>query len=300
MRAAQRPDRLCGRVFRGRDAVAAGLLSKDALRSSAWRRLFHGIYADATLPDSFDVRMSGAALLMPSEAVFSGRTAAHLFGATDLWEPSHLIEITTPCGVRFGPIRGIRIRSAALPRSDITVIASRRCTSELRTALDLARLEAPPEGVVVLDVFLRRRIVHEAELADAVAQLPTGRGARRARAAVELADGRAESPQESRLRVLLASAGLHAVPQLTIRRDDGTFVARVDLALVEHRIAIEYDGQWHAERGQLTRDRRRLNELTSAGWIVLHVTAADLRDPSALIARLEALMSSREIGKIGL
>jgi very-short-patch-repair endonuclease len=300
MRPAQRPDRLRGRVFRGRDAVASGLLSKDALRSSAWRRLYQGVYADAGLPDSIDVRISGATLLMPTGAVFSGRTAAHLFAATELCDRSRPVEITVPPGVRFGPVKGLRIRSAPLPPSDVTMVARRRCTSEVRTALDLARLEDPVEAVVVIDVFLARRIVHEAELADAVARLEPGRGSRRARTAVSLADARAESPQESRLRVVLARAGMPAVPQVTIRRDDGTFVARVDLAYPEYRIAIEYDGVWHAESGQFARDRRRLNELASAGWIVIHVTAADLRDPPALIARIKALMSAREIGKIGL
>ncbi|MGY1630328.1 hypothetical protein ACI784_01290 [Geodermatophilus sp. SYSU D01186] len=64
-------------MFRTSDVVAAGLLTAAQLRSSAWRRLFRGVYADADLPDSFDVRIAGAGLLVPARAVFSGRTAAH-------------------------------------------------------------------------------------------------------------------------------------------------------------------------------------------------------------------------------
>jgi very-short-patch-repair endonuclease len=66
-------------------------------------------------------------------------------------------------------------------------------------------------------------------------------------------------------------------------------VARVDLAYPELRLAIEYDGAWHDERGQFTKDRRRLNRLAAAGWTVLHVTAADLHDPEALVARIQAM-----------
>ncbi len=69
---AHRPAALHGRVFRGRDVVAAGLLTPDALRSRTWRRLYRGVYADADLPDSFAVRVSGARLLVPPGAVFSG------------------------------------------------------------------------------------------------------------------------------------------------------------------------------------------------------------------------------------
>jgi hypothetical protein len=76
-------------VFRGRDAVSAGLLTPDALRGPVWRRLYRGVYADAELPDTLDVRIDAARLLLPSGGVFSGRTAAHLFGAVQLAEPAH-------------------------------------------------------------------------------------------------------------------------------------------------------------------------------------------------------------------
>ena len=55
-------------------------------------------------------------------------------------------------------------------------------------------------------------------------------------------------------------------------------------------MAIEYDGAWHAEAGQFRGDRRRLDRLVEAGWTVAHVTAADLRDLEALIARVRVLI----------
>ncbi|MCF6509030.1 hypothetical protein E9549_16685 [Blastococcus sp. MG754426] len=42
----------------------------------------------------------------------------------------------------------------------------------------------------------------------------------------------------------------------------------------------------HAEPGQFARDRQRLNRLREAGWTVVLVTAADLRDPLALVGRV--------------
>lgn len=287
---AHRPALLHGRVFRGRDVVAAGLLTPDALRSRAWRRLYRGVYADAELPASFAVRVSGASLLVPPSAVFSGRTAAHLHGAADLVDARTPVEVSVPTGVRFGPIAGLRIRRVHLPAVYVTEVRRRRCTTPARTALDIARTEPLLEGVTALDVLLRRGVVARATLEEALALPGTPRGARRARRAVDLADPRAESPQESRLRVLLVLAGLVAVPQYAVRDRDGTFVARVDLAFPDVRVAIEYDGAWHGAPGQLARDRRRLNALVAAGWTVLHVTAADLHDPEALVARVRALL----------
>ncbi len=89
------------------------------------------------------------------------------------------------------------------------------------------------------------------------------------------------------------------MPQHVVRDREGNFVARVDLAYVERKIAIEYDGFWHHERGQFARDRRRLNRLVAAGWTVLHVTAVDLKDPEALIARVRQLLAARESGEVG-
>ncbi|WP_448625464.1 endonuclease domain-containing protein [Geodermatophilus sp. URMC 64] len=106
-----------------------------------------------------------------------------------------------------------------------------------------------------------------------------------------LADGAAESPQETRLRLLLLRSGLPApVAQFEVRDRDGRFVGRVDFAWPDRRVAAEYDGLWHAEPGQFARDRQRLNRLQAAGWRVVHVTAADLQRPAELLARLRELV----------
>lgn len=296
MPAARRPESLRGRVFRKADVVTRAVLSPSELRSSAWRRLYRGVYVDARVPDSVLLRVSGAALLLPGTAVFSGRTAAYLHGAVELSDLRRPIEVSVPVGVRFGPVAGLRVHQVRLPDSDVVDLGRRRCTSALRTALDLARSEPLPDAVAALDVLLARAIVGKGELGEAAA-LGTGRGSRQIRRAVELADARAESQPESRVRVLLALAGLFPEVQHSVRDRDGNFVARVDLAFVEQRVAVEYDGAWHGATGQFAKDRRRLNRLVAAGWTVLHVTAADLRDPDALVARLEALLRAATSGK---
>jgi very-short-patch-repair endonuclease len=294
--AARRPPALHGQVFRKKDAVGAGLLTSSELRSSAWRRLYRGVYVDAKVPESFWLRIAGAALLTPASAVFSGRTAAYLHGATALAEDGTPVEITVPTGVRFGPVAGLRVRQAVLSEGDVDVLGQRRCTDPRRTALDIARVEPLLDAVVALDVLLARAIVGRSELKEAAAHL-VGRGARRAQQAIALADPRSESPPESRLRVLLAMAGLPTVPQYNVRDRAGNVIARVDLAVPECRVAIEYDGAWHAEDRQFFKDRRRLNRLVAAGWTVLHVTAADMHDFEGLLARLRALLQDRNFGE---
>jgi very-short-patch-repair endonuclease len=65
-------------------------------------------------------------------------------------------------------------------------------------------------------------------------------------------------------------------------------VARVDSVWPGRRVAVECDGLWHAEAGRFAADRERLNRLLEAGWRVVFGTAADLRRPERLIARITA------------
>ena len=292
---ASRPPTLRGRVFRGRDAVAAGLLTKRQLSSRAWRPVFRGVYADVELPVTHELAIAGASLLVPDSAVFSGRSAACLLGAGGLVDAATPVEVTVPEADRFGPVAGLRIRRAVVPESDVRTVRRYSCTTPVRTAVDIARHEGLPDSVVALDVLLGRGLVHPTRLAEAVAALPTGRGCRRARRAAALADGRAESPPETVVRVLLRAAGLVPVPQFVVRDAAGRFVARVDLAFPSQRVAVEYDGAWHGRPGQLARDRRRLNALVAVGWRVVHLTAADLHDTDGVLAAVGAALAERGV-----
>lgn len=109
------------------------------------------------------------------------------------------------------------------------------------------------------------------------------------RRALALIDPRAESVPESVLRVHLHTAGLPLTPQLSIFGSQGNFVARADLADAEARIAIFYDGAWHALHEQLEKDRRQRNALDAEGWAVGHVTASMLARPPEIIALVRDL-----------
>jgi hypothetical protein len=122
-----------------------------------------------------------------------------------------------------------------------------------------------------------------------------GRGSAQARSVATLADGEAESSQETRLRLLFGRAGLPApVAQFRVFDEEG-FVARVDFAYPDLRIAIEYDGLGHGGRRAFLKDKRRLNRLVAAGWIVLHVTLEDMRRPEVLALRVAALIAQRHL-----
>jgi very-short-patch-repair endonuclease len=281
---------LVGKVFRGSTVVQQGLLTPKQLRSSAWRRLRQDVYADADLVVTHRVLTSAVGLVLPEGAGFGGRSAAGLWGVTDLAGAEDPVDVVLPRGTRWNAGDGLRSRRL-LPGQQLVSAGRWRCTSPVDTAVDLLRFETRDEGVVVLDHLVREGMVRLEQVRTAVGELPPCFGAVRAREAAMRADGRAESHQETRLRLLMLDGDLPPfVAQFRVLDEHG-FVARVDFALSELRLAIEYDGLWHAERAAFMSDRRRLDRLSAAGWTVLHVTADDMRSPARLIARIRAAIA---------
>jgi hypothetical protein len=289
---AARPDVLRGRVFRGSTVVESGLLTRKQLRSASWRRLRQDVYADAALPVTHRVQITAVGLALPAGAGFTGLSAALLWGVPDIATVDDPVEVVVPGGARWHPGTGVVVRrTASAPR--LARLGRWLCTTRIDTAVGLIRHGDPDEAVVLLDRLLAGGLTTLLDVRDAVADLPRGRGSAQARRVAGLADGHAASPQETRLRLLLIRSGLPApVTQFRVFDEEG-LVARVDLAYPDLRIAIEYDGLWHAERRAFLDDRRRLNRLTAAGWVVVHVTVDDLRDPRRLLARLRNLRAER-------
>jgi hypothetical protein len=280
-----RPDALRGRVFRGSAAVRDGHLTPAQLRSRAWVRLFPDVYACASLPVTHRLRSLAAQQLVVPRSVVQGRSAAVWWGVS-LAGTGDDVELLVPRSCRAGGAAGVRVSRAQLAPADVRSLRGVRVTSPLRTALDLARGRPLDDAVLALDRFVSAGLVR-LEDARAAAGL-RGRDCRHVRELLGLVDGLAGSPQETRLRLLLHRSPLPPpVAQFTVRDRRG-FVARVDFAWPDHRVAVEYDGLWHAEAGQFAADRERLNRLREAGWRVVFVTAADLRRPERLIARIAA------------
>ncbi|WP_406045980.1 hypothetical protein OG799_16745 [Micromonospora sp. NBC_00898] len=181
-----------------------------------------------------------------------------------------------------------------MPEADVLTRAGILVTTPERTSWDLTQWLQVEDAVALIDVLLRRRLVTVAGLRDLAHARVGARGWKRMRRVAALVDGGAESPQESRLRVRLVLAGFSApVTQFVVERD-GRFIARVDLAWPQWKIAVEYDGLWHHDPEQFHRDRQRLNRLLGEDWIVLHLTAKRFKeDFPAFLSEVRQALRSR-------
>jgi hypothetical protein len=248
------------------------------------------VYACTTLDVDHAVRAQAVARLLLPDAVVIGRSAAVLWGV-DLADAAEPVSCSVTPSCRAGALDGVVLTRRRLTAGEVTRRGSTQVTTPLRTALDLCRGRPLDDAVVDLDRFLAHGLVDLASVRSAARGL-TGRDCRHVRSVAALADGLAGSPQETRLRLLLARAGLPAPVAQFVIRDGARFVARVDFAWPGHRLALEYDGAWHGGTAQFRADRARLDAVTSAGWRTVFATAVDLRRPAGLLDLLRRHMAA--------
>jgi very-short-patch-repair endonuclease len=178
----------------------------------------------------------------------------------------------------------------AFAPDEVIVLGNWLVTTAVRTAFDCARLLPLVEAVVVVDAMVHGGLITIDALLEFGRAHPGIRFVRQIPRVVELADAGSESPMESRTRLVLVLGGLPKPrTQVEVRAPDGQFVARLDMAYPEAKLAIEYDGAWHWQ--QRRQDDRRRDALRALGWTVLVFSADDIyRHPGAVVAAVQAAL----------
>jgi hypothetical protein len=176
-----------------------------------------------------------------------------------------------------------------------------RLTSAARTLVDCAREWPLPAAVVAMDAGLLAKRTTPEELRSVAAGVHHWPGATRARRAAALADGRAESPLETRTRLRIVGAGL-PTPALQVEiRAAGGLIGVVDGWFEEAAVALECDGRvkyadpWRGRTAErVLWEEKREDELRALDIRFVRIVDPDLgpaRWP-AVEARLRHLVAS--------
>lgn len=256
-------------------------------------RLRRGVYVPTEWDDLGDEdqalgRIHAVAAGAVRTPVFSHGSAALLHGFS-LLHGVHEVHVSRARGTgTHNSVNGVRNHHVPLPTGDVVVVDGVLATSLERTALDCARFWPEADGLVVLDQAARRGVC-PLRLRARLGAMPGARGVRRARGAVELMDGRAESVGESLTRLVLARAEL-PMPQLQVEIRTLRGLFRPDFVWPESRLILEFDGRGKyflhrptAEAVYL--ERRREAELTNLGWRVLRTDWETVVDRPELLVR---------------
>lgn len=162
-----------------------------------------------------------------------------------------------------------------------------RVTSPARTWLDLAALLSVDELIAVGDSAVvahgpefpkpRSPLATTDDLRRVIAAHPGMRGMKTARLALPEIRVGADSPQETRMRLVLARTKLgEPVLNHVIRNSWGHPAVWPDAAYPEHRLALQYDGSHHSDPDQAARDRKRKEITERLGWTELRIFKDDL------------------------
>jgi hypothetical protein len=246
-------------------------------REGRVRRLLRGVYLDATVATSVAVRAGALALLLGDRQVVVGVTAAWLHGVD---VPRADRDAPPPIEVRGRTTERYDARPIRYAGHDLRAIGGVRCTTPLRTALDLGRRLAPDRALAALDGLMRLGEFPHSAL---IAELPrfTGQqGVVQLRELSALADARADGPAESVLRLHWLHGRLPTpTPALQVGRPSAGGV-RLALGLEVHRFGAVLAGRL---------SDAELAVLAAQGWrvVVLGAERVLRGDPTFLVSHLE-------------
>jgi hypothetical protein len=155
------PTGLTRQPFTLDEARKAGL-ERWHLKGASWKRVGPTTYKWTGLTETPIQELEAARLRLPAEAAFSGLTAAWLHGL-DV-EPCAPIEATVPPRGGVSGRAGIKVRRAALGRSDVIEVRGFRTTSLPGALVEICGRVTLTEAVVLVDMALHARLIRPMQL----------------------------------------------------------------------------------------------------------------------------------------
>ena len=274
--------------FRGTEALAAGLVTPHRLRTD-----FELVHRNVYIPPGTKLtpvtRAVAAWLWSGRSATLAGLSAAalHRTAWIDDWLPAELNRRSRDRA------RGVIVHSDLLDEDETCVHDEISLTTPARTAFDLGRRKGLTTAVIRLDALMHATDLKPADVELLADRHRGARGLVQLRQALLLADGGAESPYETKTRIVLIGGGLpRPHTQIAVLNDWGAVIARIDMGWDEWKVGVEFDGAQHwTDPVQRTRDIDRLAELQDRGWTIIRVSADMLRHrPHVVVARTRSAL----------
>jgi hypothetical protein len=246
------------------------------------------LYRDVYVPKGQVItavdRAVAAWLWSGRRATVAGLSAAALHGS--LW-----IDANLPAEInqlhRHKTI-GIVLHSDKLGDDEVCVVDGIPTTTPARTAYDLGRRRGLETAVIRLDALMQASYIKPMDVSLVAESHRGARGMKQLREAIKLSDAGAESPQETRTRLVLTAADLR--PQRTQIEVFDTFgmpVRRIDMGWEEWKVGVEYDGEQHwTDPDVRTHDIEWQAQIEALGWRIVRVNADMLRyRPRVIVER---------------
>ncbi|MGH3644282.1 MAG: hypothetical protein ACRDUX_35285 [Mycobacterium sp.] len=259
--------------FLGSEALAAGQFTKRTLRTRN-QLIYRNVYVSNGEALTAADRALAAWLWSGRRATVAGLSASALHGAK--WiaadEPAELTR--SEIGAN-----GIIVHRERLRDDEVCEIRAIPVTTPARTAFDLGRRKGLEQAVIRVDALANATGLTANRVNPLVKFHRGARGLVQLREVLEVMDSGAESPQETRTRLLLLAAKFRRPQtQIKVLDETGYPFARIDMGWEDYRVGVEYDGEQHwTDPEQYARDIDRHAKLVALGWRIIRVSADFLR-----------------------
>jgi very-short-patch-repair endonuclease len=276
--------------FIGTEALAAGTVSRRTL-ISRHEMIYRNVYLQKGVELTPYRKAAAAWLWSGRDATIAGISASALHGSQ--WIRSDLpAELIRP---EACDVQGIVIHRGRLRDDEICIVRGMPVTTPARTAFDIGRRHRLETAIIRVDALANATGLAPEDVARLADRHRGARGMVQLRRVLELMDGGAESPQETRTRLLLVAAGFpKPQTQIVVVGEYGSFVGRVDMGCEKWKVGVEYDGPHHwTDPDQHARDIDRLADLAAQGWVIIRVSRDLLRyRPHVFLARVRDAMQA--------
>ncbi len=262
-------------------------LLRRLLRRGEWQPLHFGTYWIRSRDEpGLHTRVSAARLSGSGRVVAVGPTAARLWGLQGADGRDPTLHLACP---GYRQPRGDLVFHK-LGRRETTVLHGLEVTTLRQTLADVLLTEQPMVALSLLDSALHQHVLLPADLPALDTLLCGHTGVARARQLLHMGDGRAESPLESRNRLVCTDHGMPPEVLQWVLPDRASGVRyRLDAGYPTRWVAMEADGRSvHDQPRALHTDRQRQNALLSAypGLVILRFTWQDSLRPGRFLASL--------------
>jgi very-short-patch-repair endonuclease len=268
----------------GSEAVAAGVVNQYQLKTR-YVAVYRNVYVPVGQPLTSVDKAIAAWLWSGRRATVAGLSAAALHGS--LW-----IDATLPAELNHRhrhKTSGIVLHSDELGDDEVCLVNGVPTTTPARTAYDLGRRRGLTTAVIRVDALMQTTDLKPIDVSMVAERHRGARGMKQLRQAITLSDTGAESPQETRTRLVLTDAGLRPKrTQINVFDRSAEFVGRIDMGWDDWLVGVEYDGEQHWTNPEVRAgDIERQANLEALGWRIIRVSADMLRyRPHVIVERV--------------
>lgn len=223
-----------------REARSTGLLT----RIGAGLYALSATYVPLTPEAKHLVRCRAVTQRLGAGVVLTHQSAALVHGMPVWGLDLDEVQLTRRDGMRGRHEAGAYHHIGRIEDSQIVEINGVLTVPPARAVWEVACAGSSESGLVTADGALHAKLVSDDTLREVAEHFAHWQGSRSARLALSLADGRAESPGESRSRHLFWRFNIPSPDlQFRIRSRDGRTIARTDFAWELYRHLAEFDGR---------------------------------------------------------